>query len=90
LYFRTISKDVLEPNCANIPSPVVFNNQLLIAGRNFGIEGDSGSLVVDDKGDAVGLFHGLLHGSCVYVASPIMSIMDHFDITFVKSTNLGF
>ena len=53
--------------------PVVYRNQVLIHGRDFGKKGDSGSLVCAGQ-KLVGVFTGSLDGSIMYLASPICCI----------------
>ncbi|KAL0240961.1 hypothetical protein GEMRC1_006197 [Eukaryota sp. GEM-RC1] len=50
--------------------------------RTFGVPGDSGSIVFDLKGNAVGLYHAAgVHYSYV---TPLSSVLKHFGVEFAK------
>jgi len=68
----------------------LFDNVIEISGDGtgpFGTEGDSGSLVVDDRGDAVGLlFAGSDQGEGVSYANPIDPILGTLGVSIYTSS----
>ncbi len=59
--------------------PVYFNSQMLIIPGDFGIPGDSGSLVVDTDRYPVGLYFA--GNSTIGVANPIKEVLREFKVT---------
>jgi hypothetical protein len=63
----------------------LFDGQLGIisprSGQNFSEQGDSGSIVVDDRNCAVGLLMSCLSGVDLTIATPIQEVLSHFQVT---------
>jgi hypothetical protein len=68
------------------PSGVaIFDDQYGVFGislaQPFAIPGDSGALVIDDQGKAVGMVFGMAQGTSIAYVSPIEPILNHFNVS---------
>lgn len=67
---------------------MAFHRQIEISGKpgsNFVLPGDSGSLVIDKEGRAIGLVFAASTAYNVAYANPIEFVFDHFSIDFPKN-----